>query len=420
MNRPARFPAVVYNGGMDDLALNSKAYYLWNDTLGVVIEERAADEVVPVASLTKIMTALITLEQRGLDEIVTITPEMLSGLEEFAIVGLQIGQKLTVEELLYATMLPSAGDAAQALAISTSGSIQDFAEAMNARARELGMSRTQFSNPVGFDEENYSTPHDIALLLKEALNNPRFREIFETREKYLPSLGRSVKKTFALEEPITGGKTGFTNAAGRCLASAATVEGADYILVTVGAAVAGQNVDDAKAIYQMVADEYEPARIVAAEEKILSLGVEGSPEKVIDFRADQERTVALKNGTTTEDLTYNYDGLGIITRETPAGSKLGEYTIRQGETTLYTQEIYYQEAPEFYDYNYVWGGAAVSLGMLVLAIVGAVKRKWALAWLGGILMIASVGVGYWGFRKWFEPAPAMEIYATEVVQENKN
>lgn len=210
---------------MDGLELNSRAYYLWNNSLGYALGEQAAAEPAPVASLTKIMTALLTLENRDLKEEVAITAEMLQGLEEFAVIGLQAGQTATVEDLLYATMLPSAGDAAQVLAVSMSGSVAAFAEQMNVKAEMLGMQNTHFSNPVGFDEENCSTPEDMVILLREALKNQDFIRIFESFEQNLPSMEKLAQKTFAKTTYIKGGKTGFTNAAGRCLASTAEIEG---------------------------------------------------------------------------------------------------------------------------------------------------------------------------------------------------
>ncbi len=206
---------------METSTLSSRGYFLWNNTSGFELGGLEADTTVPVASLTKIMTALVTLEHRQLDENVTITTPMLENLEEFATIDLEVGDIVSVEELLYATLLPSAGDAAQALAISTSGSVTAFAELMNARAEELRMQNNHFSNPVGLDNNNYSTPRDIATLLRAALQNPTFREMFTTFERPLPSLGLTVYKTFSRSAYLQGGKTGFTNATGRCLASIA-------------------------------------------------------------------------------------------------------------------------------------------------------------------------------------------------------
>lgn len=398
---------------MEELGLSSRSYFLWNNSLGFEVLGRDMDVQTEVASLTKIMTALLVLETRDLAETVVITPEMLSGLYEFAVIGLTVGQAVTVEDLLYATLLPSAGDAAQALAISTSGSIANFADLMNKRAQGLGMANTHFSNPVGKDEENYSTPRDIAILLSEALKNPTFVEMFETFEKYLPTLGIIVRKTFRQTGYTKGGKTGYTEAAGRCLASTAEIEGTEYILVTIGA-LPGQNVVDTERIYATVEAEYEPVQIVWAGEEVLRVGVEQSATKVLEFVAESDVTVALPNGTRREDLTYEYDGVQEVTRETTVGEKLGTFTIRQDEDVLYTQEIYYTEEPEFYNYSWVGLGAGVSVLLLLVAMVIGVCtwRKKKSSWLILILLVlfgVSVGVNAWLFHDWFEPGGETEV-----------
>lgn len=408
---------------MDGLELNSRAYYLWNNSLGYALSEQAAAEPAPVASLTKIMTALLTLENRDLEEEVVITAEMLQGLEEFAVIGLQTEQTVTVEDLLYATMLPSAGDAAQALAISTSGSVAAFAEQMNARAEMLGMQNTHFSNPVGFDEDNYSTPEDIVILLREALKNQDFVRIFESFEQNLPSMEKLAQKTFAKTTYIKGGKTGFTNAAGRCLASTAEIEGTEYVLVTVGADL-GQNITDAERIYQIVEENYAPFRLVEPGDKLVKISVSGSPSKALEYTADTEATAALPNEITAEELTYNYDGVTEITRELSAGTKLGTYTIAQGENTLYTQELYYTEAPNFYNYGWIGLGGIISLCLLGLTAWNFARRRkkshkglsgW-LPWASLAALILSLVINVLVFKDWLEPGEAFEVYQPNLVR----
>ena len=201
---------------MNMFTTDSDKLILVNLNDGKVLFEQDANEQTAVASLTKIMTAILTLENGDLNEVVVITPEMLEGLEEFAVAGLMVGQTPTVEELIYLTLLPSDGDAAQALAIHNSGSIEKFADLMNKKASELGMNNTHFSNPVGLDTDNYSTARDIATLLSYAIRNSEFKNIFETYFYYSPTLGKTVEKTIDKNDVILGAKTGFTYSAGRC------------------------------------------------------------------------------------------------------------------------------------------------------------------------------------------------------------
>lgn len=411
----------MYNGDMESLELNSRGYFLWNNDLGVMIGGQNEDVQVAVASLTKIMTALIVLERREMNEEVTITAEMLAGLEGFAKLGLRTGQKMTVEDLLYATMLPSAGDAAQALAVSTAGSIAGFVEMMNARATEMGLSNTHFSNAVGFDEENYSTPRDVAMLVREALRNEKFVEIFETYEWRLAT-GETVKKTFARTGPIKGGKTGFTYEAGRCLASTAEVEGTEYILVTVGAPTAGTlHLADAETAYRAVEENYEPVEIVREADELVVIPVRGSKVEEIRVLAEGNAIVALKNGLAQDELSYEYDGVAEITRETEIGVKLGDFTIRQGEQVLYEQEIYLNEAVDFYNYGLMALGWGVSLAMVIVAFLGiwrmrkkkAGAKALAAIGIGGLLVSVVVNlVVFWG---WFRDTGELIVQRPEMV-----
>lgn len=425
---------LLYNGGMEGLGVSSRAYFLWNNSWGRAVTDAAGTEVSleadterPVASLTKIMTAYVVLELRNLDEEVVITEEMLGGLEEFAVAGLRAGQQTTVEELLYALMLPSAGDAAQALALSTSGSIEEFVRLMNREAANLGMTHTQFSNPVGFDAgvrsgdhegaQNYSTARDIAKLLRVALQNGRFRTIFESFEKELPRLGMTVRKTFSEVEYMKGGKSGYTNAAGRALASTAEIEGVEYILVTLGApafeasgAVAHEHLRDAERIYQMVEDEYGPVRLVTKGEELVRIPVEGSPVKELTWRAGSDFVAALPTDFPLEELTYDYVGVEKIQRGV-SERVLGHYRVLHGEEELYSKEIYlFQECegiencvgvPKFYNY-YGWLG----LGLLVTAVLAgaAVWAFWAFRRTGRARAarsaVASGGARKGSFRRW--------------------
>lgn len=399
----------MYNVFMDELKINSRSYFLWNNSTGTAIAEKNSAVQTPVASLTKIMTALLAVELRDLDEVVEIMPGMLQGLEGFAVLGLRSGQTLTVRELVFATLLPSAGDAAQALAISTGGSIAEFADLMNKRAAEIGMTNTHFSNSVGFDEDNYSTPQDIAILLMTALQNPIFVEFFESYTAELPSVQTTVAKTFARQGYIKGGKTGFTNAAGRCLASTADIEGAEYILVTVGAEL-GENVTDANKIYRYVADNYEPVQILEAGTTLLEIPAEQSETRAISYTAEDDVVVTLQNDTNLEDLTYKYEGETAITRQTEEGTKLGTYEILQGDDLLYTQEVYYTEAPEFYNYGCLIAGGLGSLVLLGLTAWLLWRKHHKAAIVGVMIFLASLVANYLAFGSWFEPRADLVVY----------
>ena len=205
---------------------------------GDVIYESNADERLPMASTTKIMTALCAIESRSLTDKVKVSPAAV-GVEGSS-VYLTAGEELTMEDLLYALMLQSANDAAAAIAIEVSGSIEAFAELMNARARSLGLENTHFANPHGLDnEDHYTSAHDLAAITAAALKNETFRTIVSTYKHTIPNSDGGVRvlvnhnRLLRTEDNVIGVKTGFTKRSGRCLVTAAERNGVTVIAVTL-------------------------------------------------------------------------------------------------------------------------------------------------------------------------------------------
>jgi D-alanyl-D-alanine carboxypeptidase (penicillin-binding protein 5/6) len=192
-----------------------------------------------MASLTKIMTALLILEHHDLSQPVTVPPiaEDIGGSG----IGLVVGQRFTVGALLKALLLPSANDAAYALAVFDGRGLAPFVRSMNQRATELGLRNTRFANPAGLDnDQQYSTPRDLAWLTMAALRNPAFREIVGSRTARISAFdGRTfdLKNTNELldyNEDVFGVKTGTTDRAGECLIVLFRKQGRSYLLVLLG------------------------------------------------------------------------------------------------------------------------------------------------------------------------------------------
>ena len=218
---------------------SARAMALYSPELDTFLFTKNADERLPMASTTKIMTALVTLENTQLDQRITIPREAV-GIEGSSLY-LEEGDTLTVKDLLYSLMLRSANDAATALAIEVGGDIRGFSDMMNARAQELGLTDTSFSNPHGLDsEDHYTTAKELCLIAAEALKNETFREITSTY-KYSFSLGDGTRtvvnhnKLLKSYEGAIGVKTGFTKKCGRCLVSAAERDGITLVAVTLDA-----------------------------------------------------------------------------------------------------------------------------------------------------------------------------------------
>ncbi len=204
-----------------------------------VLFESNADEKRGMASTTKIMTALVVIENSDPEYEFTIPKEAV-GIEGSS-VYLKEGEKLTVRELLYCLMLESGNDAAVALAICCGESVEGFAEMMNARAEEMGLTSTHFTNPHGLSDENhYTTARELAIITAEAMQYPLFREIVSTKRMQVrynnAENGRTLinhNKLLFGYEGATGVKTGYTSADGKCLVSSAERENLHLIAVTL-------------------------------------------------------------------------------------------------------------------------------------------------------------------------------------------
>lgn len=214
---------------------------LMNGSTGEIYFSRNADLRLPMASTTKIMTALVAIESVPLDRVVRVAPEAV-GVEGSSIY-LYKGEEMRMESLLYALLLASANDAAAAIAYEVAGSIPAFAEKMNEKASALGLRNTHFENPHGLDsEEHYTTARDLALLTAAAMQNETFRRIVSTERITIPQVGsdgvrllRNHNRLLRSYEGCIGVKTGFTKRSGRCLVSAAERDGLLLIAVTLKA-----------------------------------------------------------------------------------------------------------------------------------------------------------------------------------------
>lgn len=240
------------------------------ETDKILAGKKSQEQIYP-ASLTKIMTVLLGIEQldTDLDQKVPMKEEYFEGLFAMgaSMAGFQVDEIVTYRDILYGAILPSGAESCLAIAYLIAGSEEAFMIQMNNKAQELGLSDTHFSNTTGLhDPDNYSTVEDIAHLLESALENKEFSDIFEAKQyttsptnlspegvEMKSSMFKYVEKHSKLEPLLKGGKTGFTEEAGLCLASIAEIDGQSYLLVTAGApsedVSEGLHIQDAALIY---------------------------------------------------------------------------------------------------------------------------------------------------------------------------
>lgn len=244
-----------------ELAVSAKAAILMHADSGRVLYEKNADEHMLIASTTKIMTAIVVLEHCELDDLVEVDSRS-AGIEGSSMY-LKAGESYTVEDLLYGLLLVSGNDAASALALHVADSMEEFAELMNAKAAELGMTESSFKNAHGLDEEgHYSTARDMAKLAAYCMGNKDFARIAGTvshtvGEQTLVNHNRLLREY----DGCLGLKTGYTMAAGRTLVTCAERDGARYVCVTLNDP---DDWDDHKALYDWAFANYSFAEVIPA------------------------------------------------------------------------------------------------------------------------------------------------------------
>jgi serine-type D-Ala-D-Ala carboxypeptidase (penicillin-binding protein 5/6) len=224
-------------------SVSAESAILIEQSTGRVLFEKDAQTKRRIASITKIMTAILAIESGKMDEMVTVSNRAVRA--EGSSIYLKLNEKIKLEDLVYGLMLRSGNDAAIAIAEHVAGSVEGFVFLMNQKAAEIGMVNTEFANPHGLDdaENHYSTAYDMALLMRYAMQNSEFRKISGTKVHRAPNPGerwdrvwRNKNKLLTnLYEYCTGGKTGYTKRAKRTLVTTASKEGLDLIAVTLNA-----------------------------------------------------------------------------------------------------------------------------------------------------------------------------------------
>ena len=225
----------------------------------VILYEKNINEVRSVASISKIMTAILAIESGKMDDIVVIGDEIDKSYGS----GIYIkkGEELTLRDLVYGLMLRSGNDAALAIAHYVGGSVDNFVDMMNKKAKEIGMKNTEFNNPSGLDEEkgNYSTAYDMAKLASYAIKNDEFKKITGTKKYKLKTnintyIWNNKNKMLTLYKYSTGGKTGYTEIAKRTLVSYASKDNTNLVVVTLND---GNDWNDHKELFEYGFNNYK-------------------------------------------------------------------------------------------------------------------------------------------------------------------
>lgn len=298
--------------------VSAEAIYSVEVSTGKVLFEKNAHEKRFPASTTKVMTALLVLENCELTDTATASYNAISIIPSgYSTAHIQVGETLTIEDLLYALMLPSANEAANILAEHVAGSISSFATMMNTRAEELGCENTHFVNPNGIhNDDHYSTAYDLYLIANEAMKNPEFRKIVSTPTYTLPSTDkyadndRVCKNTNQLihvnnnnrsdnyyYKYCIGIKTGFTTQAQNCLISQASKDGLEILNVVLGAGTTEDNLSirflDSIELFEYAYNNYAMTTIKEQNDVIKTIEVKNGTKKTknLDLLSKDNLTV---------------------------------------------------------------------------------------------------------------------------------
>ncbi|WP_435817637.1 serine hydrolase [Gottfriedia acidiceleris] len=242
---------------------------LMDQKTGRILYGKAMHDSERIASITKIMTAILAVESGKMQNTITISSRAVQ--TEGSSIYLKPGQKIKLEDLVYGLMLRSGNDAANAIAEAVGGSVEGFVYMMNEKAKEIGMSNTYFSNPSGLDQqgkEHYSSAYDMALLTRYAMENPKYAKIAGTKVHRAPNTAESWDYVWKNKNKLltfmykysTGGKTGFTKKAKRTLVSTASKNGMDLIVVTLND---GQDWQDHMSLFEYGFSNYPLTKVLS-------------------------------------------------------------------------------------------------------------------------------------------------------------
>ena len=349
--------------------LNSKYSYVYNVDLDKVMYEKDSNTKVPVASLTKIMTALIVIENNpDLNKEVTIINSDLKDRFEYAVAGFNVGEKFTINELLYGILLPSGSDAVNAAVRTTTNTEEEFIKLMNDKVIELGLKDTHFSNAIGMDYDNYSTMHDIAKILEYALKNEKFKEVFTTAKYNILSLELKGPLSRMNSDLVGGAKTGFTYAAMYCLASFSSKDNFNYIVVTAHADSYEHVMNDHVNIYNYYYNNYKYFDYNVN----FDIDIKNGKEEVYNINYDTK--LYLNNNYDKNKLIYKYDGIKLIDKTIKKGDKLGFLKIYYDNELLEEVNIYLDSTIEYKNYLYLCF-IPIGVRVLILLIILMIKLK---------------------------------------------
>lgn len=310
---------------------DSPSVILFNTNTGKILYEKNAYEKMYPASTTKIMTAILVLENCNLDDTVTVGKNLTRLPSEYIIASLKVGEVVTINDLLHLLLIMSANDSAIVLAEHVSGSVDAFADMMNEKAKEIGCLNTHFVNPNGVHNNNhYSTAYDLCLMANYAMKNDTFREIVSTISYTMPATNKYPERTFYNSNKLlhesniktnteniyyyqytTGIKTGYTTFAKNCLVASAKKDGVEFIAVVLGASDNetddySQRYSDIKNLFETAFENYSMSAIKKANDIVTTIEIPNGDfiRRNLNLLLENDITTLVENENLETNLPY--------------------------------------------------------------------------------------------------------------------
>lgn len=313
----------------NNLNIYSPAALLMDARTGKILYEKNIDEIRYPASTTKMMTAILALEHCELNEVATVSYDAIFTVPSgYANANLQLGEQLTIDQLLHVLLIPSANDAANVIAEHIAGSVSSFANMMNSKAVEIGCTNTNFVNPSGIhDDEHVSTARDLALIAKYAMQNSTFRNLVKQTYYNLPATNKyeTTDRVFRTTNDLLrvnnydradnyyyknaiGIKTGYTSAAKNCIVAGAERDGLEFITVILGAEQTENGLSerylDCETLFDYGFDTYAERKLYDKDSTFKEITISnGTKEtKNLELKLEGELTVLIKKDDYNKEL----------------------------------------------------------------------------------------------------------------------
>ena len=331
------------NSSTNAVKLNSQNAILYDKTYQTVLYEKRAHERVPNASTTKMLTAIVAYENANIEDLVPISKKAANTTG--SVIGLKSGDIITLGDLIKGLLVRSGNDTAIAIAEFVGGDVEQFAEMLNQKAKEMGLQNTHFVTPHGLDaEEHYSSAYDLVKIAEYLLNidylaNIVKQQIITIQVNHQSRNLTTTNEMLALYDGANGVKTGYTANAGRCLVTSCTKEGRTLIAVVLGCGTKGQRTSDSKTLLNYGFQQFELVDICQKMQKKFVIFVDKSQDKQYQLIIDKSIFLPIEKESQA-NIHYQYFVPSRLEAPIYPNTKIGSIKIYLNQTLLRELEIY--------------------------------------------------------------------------------